>query len=139
MTPRIPLWLRIAAWFAVAAWACTITYFSTLTGPEIEELGITFWDKAEHFSAFTAGGVALSMALRWTFDWPWKKLTVSAILALAVFGAIDEIHQLYTPNRSGADPLDWLADALGALTGVALFVALYARFIRAHRPAPAGN
>ena len=139
MNPRIPLWLRIAAWFAVAAWACTITYFSSLTGPEIEELGITVWDKAEHFAAFTAGGVALGMALRWTFDWPWKKLARFAILTLAVFGAIDETHQLFTPNRSGADPLDWLADALGALTGVGLFVALYARYICAHRPAPAGN
>ena len=139
MNPRIPLWLRIAAWFAVAAWACTITYFSSLTGPEIEEFGITVWDKAEHFAAFTAGGVALGMALRWTFDWPWKKLARFAILTLAVFGAIDETHQLFTPNRSGADPLDWLADALGALTGVGLFVALYARYICAHRPAPAGN
>ena len=139
MTPQIPLSLRIAAWLAVAAWACTITYFSTLTGPEIAEFGITLWDKAEHFAAFTAGGVALSMALRWTFDWPWKKLARFAILALVVFGAIDEIHQLSTPNRSGADPFDWLADAFGALTGVSLFVGLYARYMRAHRPAPAGN
>ena len=139
MAPLIPLWLRTAAWFAVAAWACTITYFSTLTGPEIEQLGITLWDKAEHFAAFTAGGVLLSMALRWTFDWPWKKLARFAILALVVFGAIDEIHQLSTPTRSGADPFDWLADAFGALTGVSLFVGLYARYMRAHRPAPAGN
>ena len=139
MTPLIPLWLRTAAWLAVAAWASTITYFSTLTGPEIEGLGITFWDKAEHFVAFTAGGMALGAALRWTFDWPWKKLARFAILALVVFGAIDETHQLFTPNRSGADPFDWLADAFGALTGVVLFVALYARYIRAHRPAPARN
>ena len=138
MNPPAPFWFRLAAWLAVSLWAGTITYFSSLTGPEIQQIGLTFWDKAQHFSAFAVGGVTLALALRVSVLWPWKRLAGFAIAALMTFGAIDEIHQLFTPNRSGADPLDWLADCFGALVGVALFVVIYARFFRADRPASAG-
>lgn len=138
MTPLAPLRFRLAAWLAVALWAGTITYFSSLSGPEIQQLGLTFWDKAQHFSAFAVGGVILALALRWSVTWPWKRLVRFAVVALMIFGALDEFHQVFTPRRSGADPLDWLADCFGALVGVALFVVIYARFFRPDRPASAG-
>ena len=134
----VPLWLRISAWLAFTAWAATIFYFSSLTGPEIAQFGIQLWDKAEHFMAFSAGGVVLTLALRWSVAWPWKSLARFAIVALAIYGAFDEIHQLFTPNRSGADPFDWMADCFGSLAGVVLCTVIYARFSRAHQPAPAG-
>ncbi len=136
MNPSTPLQLRIAAWLAVTAWVGTITYLSSLSGPEIAEFGIHLWDKAEHFAAFATGGVLLALALRWSVSWPWKKLALFAILALVVFGALDEYHQTFTPHRSGADPFDWLADSFGALVGVALFLVIYARLSRAPHPAP---
>ncbi|HEV7868505.1 MAG TPA: VanZ family protein [Chthoniobacteraceae bacterium] len=139
MNRIIPTWLRVCAWLLVALWAATITFFSSLTGPQIEEIGIEMWDKAKHFIAFVAGGVLLTVALRWTVDWPWKKLVRVAILALVVFGAIDEIHQYFTPNRSGADPWDWLADALGAVAGVVACVLIHGRFERAYYPASTGD
>lgn len=132
----IPLPLRIAAWVAVAVWAGTITYFSSLTGPEVEQIGIEIWDKAAHFVAFATGGVMLALALRWSTAWSWKKLARFAIVALVVFGALDETHQLFTAHRTGADPWDWLADCCGTLAGVALFLLIHARFIRSHPPAP---
>lgn len=122
----------------MAAWAGTIFYFSSLTGPEIAQIGIEVWDKAEHFLAFAAGGVVLTLALRWSVAWPWNSVARFAILALVVYGAFDEIHQLYTPKRSGADPFDWMADCFGALAGVAFCIVIYARFFRAYQPAPAG-
>jgi VanZ family protein len=132
-----PLWLRIPAWLAFVAWVATIHYFSSLTGPEIAQVGITFWDKAAHFIAFAAGGVVLTLALRWSLPWDAKKVAWFAIAVVAVYGAIDEIHQLSTPNRTGADPFDWLADCLGAVVGVTLLNVIYARFSRAHSPASA--
>lgn len=138
MNPPAPFRFRLAAWLAVALWAGTITYFSSLSGPEIQQLGLTFWDKAQHFSAFAVGGAILALALRWSVTWPWKRLVRFAVVALMIFGALDEFHQVFTPRRSGADPLDWLADCFGALVGVALFVVIYARFFRTDRPAPAG-
>ena len=138
MNNPVSPWLRISAWLAFAVWAAAIFYFSSLSGPEIDQFGIQLWDKAEHFLAFSAGGVLLTLALRWTVTWPWKSLARFGILTLVVYGAIDEIHQLYTPNRSGADPFDWLADCFGAIAGVALCTVIYARFSRPHQPAPAG-
>jgi VanZ family protein len=131
---RAPLGLRISAWLAFTAWAITIYYFSSLTGPEIGQFGITVWDKAEHFAAFAAGGVLFALALRWTVAWPSKKLACFAVVTLVMYGAFDEFHQLFTPKRSGADPFDWLADSLGALAGVTLFIVIYARFSRPHQP-----
>jgi VanZ family protein len=40
------------------------------------------------------------------------------LLAIALFAALDEWHQVLVPGRS-ADALDWLADILGAITGAA--------------------
>jgi VanZ family protein len=135
----VPLWLRNLAWLAFAGWVATIFYFSSLTGPEIADFNIHLWDKAEHFAAFATGGVLLALALRWTVTWPWKSVARFAILALVVYGALDEIHQLFTAKRSGADVFDWLADSFGATAGVLLLVLIYARFsTRAHPPASPG-
>lgn len=139
MNPIAPLWLRISAWLAFTGWACTIYYLSSLTGPEIAQFDVNVWDKAEHFAAFAAGGALLALALRLSVSWPWKRLASFAVVALVIFGAMDEIHQLFTAKRSGADPFDWLADCFGALFGVALFPIIYARFSRAYPPAPTLN
>ncbi len=138
MTPLAPLRFRLAAWLAVSLWAGAITYLSSLSGPDIQQFGITLWDKAQHFGAFAVGGSLLTLALRLSVAWPWKRVVRFAMITLMIFGALDEIHQLSTPHRSGGDLLDWTADCFGALAGVALFVVIYARFIRADRPASAG-
>ena len=41
-----------------------------------------------------------------------------------LFGAIDELTQIPVPGRVG-DRLDWLADSLGAASGVCLFLFLH--------------
>ena len=137
MNKPIPLWLRIAAWLAVAGWAGGIFYASSLTGVELAELEITLSDKLLHFAAFTGGGILLALALRWSVDWPDQAVAWFAIAALVLYGAFDEAHQLFTPHRSGADPMDWLSDVLGAAAGVMLFTIIYARLSRAHPPASA--
>jgi VanZ family protein len=132
-------WLRKLAWWGVGLWAATITTLSSMTPPQIEEIApFQMWDKAAHFAAFTAGGINLTLALAWSTLWPWKRVIIFTAIALAVFGAADEIHQLFTPNRSGADPYDWTADMLGAVTGTLLTSLIYARYCRPRRPTPAG-
>lgn len=139
MNRPVPKWLRVLAWIGVALWTATITILSSLTPPQLDDIApFQLWDKAAHFAAFLAGGINLTLALSWSTAWPWKRVILFAVAALAAFGAADEIHQLYTPNRSGADPLDWTADALGALTGTLLTVLIYARYFRPRGPAPAG-
>ncbi len=133
-----PTFFRTAAWIAVIGWCITIFILSSLPGPTINEINVlNVWDKAAHAIAFAAGAVVLAIALRISTAWSWKKIALVAAVAVSLFGATDEWHQLYTPKRSGADPADWLADTIGAVAGVAATSLVYARFERKnHTPPP---
>lgn len=132
--------LRTGAWLAVVTWAATIVTLSSLSGPQIEELNwLELWDKAAHFIAFVAGALCVVLALRWSTAWSWRKVVLVAAISVSLFGAIDEWHQLYTPNRTGADVLDWLADTLGAIAGATATRSIYARYQRKNLTAPAGD
>ena len=132
-----PQWLRYLAWLGVAIWATTIFILSSLTPTQLDDVAsIKIWDKLAHFSAFFAGSVNLTLALIWSTNWPWRRIAVTAAVAIAIFGATDEFHQLYTPNRSGADSYDWTADALGALSASLITTSIYARYFRSPHPTP---
>ena len=138
MNRTAPKWLRVLAWWGVGIWAATITVLSSMTPPQLRELApFELWDKAEHFIAFGAGAVNLALALCWSKTWSWKRVVIFTAIALSIFGAVDEFHQRFTPNRSGSDPYDWTADTLGALTGALLTALVYARYFSTPRPAPA--
>ncbi len=137
---RTILGLCVAFWLGVVGWAATIIYLSSLSSPELTEIAqIEVWDKFLHFIAFVAGGVLLAGALRFTVNWTWPKILIVTAIALSIFGATDEYHQLHTPKRSGADIGDWTADTLGACAGAAIFCLSYVRYPRKGRPAPATN
>lgn len=42
---------------------------------------------------------------------------IGAAIITILYGASDEIHQYYVPNRS-AEVLDWMADIIGAIIAV---------------------
>jgi VanZ family protein len=118
---------RVAAllpWIALVAWGSVIWYFSSLPQQEIEpmSLPIPHWDKVMHAGAFAVGGALQACALRLNTVWGGRAIFWVSLAAIALFGAVDEWHQLYTATRTGADPFDWLADALGAAVGAGLFL-----------------
>ena len=88
-------------------------------------------DKAVHFVCF--GALSMCWALWFSlYLWKEKPLKCAALCTLftSVYGAIDEVHQSFTPGRcAGAD--DWLADTLGALLGAAVCVVLARMITRA--------
>ena len=57
---------------------------------------------------------------------------------MAVIGALDELHQLHTVNRSGADPFDWLADCAGGFLGAVVIGWFYGRATDRSRSAAGG-
>lgn len=119
-------WFRILCWSAVVAWAGSIFFLSTLSGHEVERLNMMhWWDKALHFLAFSAGGVAVAFALRRTTALNWKTIVLITTLAVSAYGWSDEWHQQFTPGRSAKDVGDWTADTLGGAAGALLLVALY--------------
>lgn len=81
-------------------------------------------DKFVHFICF--GALSCTWSLWFSLE-SWKNKAFRnaslCVLFTSVYGAIDEVHQSFTPGRcAGAD--DWLADTLGAILGAAACVVL---------------
>jgi VanZ family protein len=77
-------------------------------------------DKVYHFGYFGLGGLFLSAFLyRWKGGkiTHWSRFLAAAVAGVFLIGAMDEFHQSFVPGRSGNDPYDLTADALGALCG----------------------
>jgi VanZ family protein len=81
-------------------------------------------DKSEHALAYGALGAALVRALAGgrSSAMSLPRVLLAAFLA-ALYGASDELHQRFVPNRT-PDLLDLVADACGALAGALLLAAV---------------
>jgi VanZ family protein len=133
---------RSVCWLGVVIWVCTVFYLSSRPSYElVEDLPfiMQMWDKGLHFIAFFCGALPLVPALRLTYGWSWGKVILVAILSISLYGALDEVHQIWTPSRTGLSFADWLADTLGAMTGAPIAAFVHAFIERKNRPAPAGN
>ena len=75
------------------------------------------WDKLAHASIFAllACTIGLANGLR-----GWRKLPIAFFCTLLI-GALDEWHQTYLPRRE-AEWRDFMADAIGSLSGTAFLV-----------------
>jgi len=90
---------------------------------------------SNHTGHFFAYGVLGASALRAFAGVSWAGVAglpaLKATVLASLYGVTDELHQVFVANRfPGAD--DWVADTLGALTGVGL-VLLLARIRRSRR------
>lgn len=84
--------------------------------PKFEWIGI---DKLLHFIEYGILGVLLSIAfVKASPSWfPARWIWVSAALISILYGASDEIHQMYVPGRF-ATIADWVSDVIGSIAGV---------------------
>ncbi|EAQ78412.1 VanZ family protein [Blastopirellula marina] len=114
--------LAAARWYILAAslWllAFVATHWPAARFPKIAS-GWNQWDKGIHFLLFAVLAMIFSVVA--------AKFGKSAPLLvwplLASYGLLDEVTQSFVPGRS-CDGLDWLADCLGAATGVGLYLLL---------------
>lgn len=108
-----------------------------LFGPVIAYAGILFYlshqpvlpapptgDKLAHFGAYAVLGALLTRAFYFGTRWSLGLVFTTSALAASLYGISDEIHQSFVPGRS-ADVADVAADALGALVGAGIAIALY--------------
>jgi len=124
--------------FLFGVWVVTLWILSSLPGQDIYLPPFPEADKVAHFGYFFIGGFLLAWVLRRTRGWRGWKLLCGALCAIALIGALDELHQLYTPDRSGGDPADWTADCAGGALGALVIGWIYVRG-RDRRPqAPSG-
>ena len=125
---RVPGFFSL--WLAPVIYLAAIFVISSQPQPMIAPPGWFGGDKVAHFGAYAGLGVLLCRA------YLGSGLNASAafwltVLTASLYGASDEWHQSFVPNRS-ADAADWLADSLGAMVGAVVFLlALRARDRRA--------
>lgn len=98
------------------------------------------WDKAIHFAEYVPVGFLLVGWLARRHWAPGSRLAVMglATAVVAAFGALDELHQWFVPNRSATFG-DALADLLGGLVGAMLGALVFNLRNRRRDPIPSGS
>lgn len=142
---------RVTAWCAVGAWAAFIFFMSAHTGSDLSTgalAAVKQWAEGLlnsvfgyhqdpfsplcHFAEYLVLGALLANALGVHRS---RARAFALALALAsVYGATDEIHQLFVPGRM-CDPLDWAVDTAGAAAGAAAMVLAACKRVSRHRAA----
>ena len=107
-----------AAWAAAVLYAALIFALSAQAKP-LPFLPPDLWglDKLLHFAEYVVLGALVARALR-LGGRPAARVFGLALLAGSLYGASDELHQKFVPERT-ADPRDWAADTAGAALGAA--------------------
>jgi VanZ family protein len=99
-------------WLPPIAWAGAIFVASSMSfsshGP-----GCQREDKLFHAGLFALLAVLFFFALVYERRLARLKAALLAILLTSAYGAFDEFHQRFTPNRN-CDARDWVADTAGA-------------------------
>jgi VanZ family protein len=110
-------------WFAALLYMGGIFYLSSIPGEELPLPQFPLSDKLAHFITYFGLGVLIAFrsgltakllgkqVLHWTKG-GWIAPTVGIL-----YGLFDEIHQLYTPNRT-FDFKDLAVDVAGILIGI---------------------
>lgn len=120
-----------SAWTAVGLWLVLQLTLTSLPGNDIPVSLPHPIDWLGHFSMYFGLGFLLARvgALR---GWPVRRLLLVAAL-LSVFGALDELHQLFIPGRD-CELGDWIVDTLGGslglLTGTRIMASRVGRWLR---------
>ncbi len=84
------------------------------------DLGITWFDKVEHFSEYFIFSLLVIRALKYEpVAFKGKSLYIVAALLCIFYAGSDEFHQLYVPGRD-ADIFDVMADSAGTIAGVVI-------------------
>lgn len=129
--------LLILPWTLFTTWLIGLTVLSSLPGSDFGPLPFFEADKVVHFLLFAAGAVPLMFALLQTFRQPRWRLAIFAWGIMLFIAVGDEVHQRFTPGRSGTDLGDMTADALGAAFGITCTLLIYGwRPFKTHLPAP---
>jgi VanZ family protein len=107
---------RIIAAVAAIIWAGVIFALSSIPGgdfiPHPNALNVV-----AHFCEYLLLSVLIALAFN-SPDRAFWKTALIALIITSLYGASDEIHQLFTAGRS-SDPLDWVTDTVGAFLGAA--------------------
>jgi len=117
---------------------CVFIFMQSRLPVPFEMPEVLHFDKLLHLGAY--GVMAVLFYRTYLAGWPRamkRRLLWASVISTALYGLSDEIHQYFVPERS-ADPLDWVADAVGGALGAVIYQRLFdsARRIRKLHPPP---
>src|SRR5215470_5948965 len=98
---------RLSAWLPPVLAMAIIYSFSASSNP-LPAVTAHVWDKLLHATAYAGLAVLFARALS-AEGFAGPVLLTMAILLTSGYGATDEYHQRFVPNRQ-SDVADWLAD-----------------------------
>jgi VanZ family protein len=125
-------------WLPILLWAFLIFTMSSVPGDHIP--AFQFWkswmawftwvvnrsDKWVHALQYAMLAWLIFRALRYDARLNLPRATFYAFFISVAYGVTDEVHQFYIPNRS-CDPVDLLADGVGAFSAITLSCIFYRR------------
>jgi VanZ family protein len=115
--------LKIDNWwkyhFPFFLWLAVIFVQSSFPAPELPEIEIISFDKIAHMAVYglLAALCYISLIHQEKFNILREYPLLFTVLLCAAYGASDEFHQYFVPNRD-MEFFDWLADALGVVVMV---------------------
>lgn len=115
---------RAVRWALFLAWAAAVWNLSARSDPKSD---LSFpWeipDKVAHAAEYAVGGFLARAAFASVGA---RRAWSAAVVACALWGMVDEIHQGFVPGRA-TDPFDLVADVTGAALGAAVHAELRRR------------
>lgn len=105
-------------------WASLTFVLTSLPNADLP-VRFRFSDKAAHLGFYAVMGLLCGLWRR-ASGVPTGRAILQALLFIALFGAVDEVHQHFIPGRS-MELADWFADLVGG-GGGSLFSAVLPRF-----------
>lgn len=107
-------------WLPPLLWAALILILTSIPGSLIPASPFRNFDKLVHLTVYAVLGWLTVRA--WADGARVTAATLVVIALVSCFGALDEWHQQFIPQRS-MDILDWAADTTGAIIGVIVALA----------------
>jgi VanZ family protein len=108
----------------LTAFCAIIFWFSHQSGLPIPKLFL-HQDKLAHFGEYALLGVLAWRCFRHHIK-STKVLFIVSLGFCSLYGALDEFHQYFIPNRS-VDILDWLADTIGSGISIVMSTLIHIR------------
>lgn len=119
---------------AITLYCGLIFWLSNQSNPPTPDISFPGQDKVAHIVLFggLSGLISLGLHRAARPVSPWV-LRFAPVLFVFAYGALDEIHQFFTPERT-PDLLDLLADVTGAVLAHGLLSAYFRRQSRSASP-----
>ncbi|MDJ0762546.1 MAG: VanZ family protein [Myxococcota bacterium] len=103
---------------AVAIYYGAISLLSHMSGPALEDLGFSVWDKAAHVVAYIPIGLLIVLGLaRLKRGMGLGQMLCLGLFAVLTLGVLDELHQYFVPGRFSSLG-DVIADGIGGIIGM---------------------